>query len=135
MPKYPACYVKMPSNCTDIKFSFDTRRNYSWEACSRDFGKRFSCLIIIMPIFDVKSFRIITTTIFKCDHVYLLSISAEKNCYCEYKDRDLRENGILCERNGTFQKATRCGSQEVCSGPFAPEDAVQGTYSLCKKGN
>ena len=50
MPKYPACYVKMPSNCTDIKFSFDTRRNYSWEACSRDFGKRFSCLIIIMPI-------------------------------------------------------------------------------------
>ena len=55
-------------------------------------------------------------------------------CYCEYQNGRGNNNGILCERNGTFQKALLCGGDQICSGPSTEEDAVSGTVGLCKQG-
>ena len=55
-------------------------------------------------------------------------------CFCEYHNGQGNDNGILCERNGTFQKALLCGENKSCSGPSTEEDAVNGTIGLCKQG-
>ena len=55
-------------------------------------------------------------------------------CFCEYHNGQGIDNGILCERNGTFQRALTCGEDQSCSGPTKEEDAVNGTIGLCTKG-
>ena len=55
-------------------------------------------------------------------------------CYYEYHNGRGNNNGILCERNGTFQKALLCGLEQVCSGASTQEDAVNGIIGLCKQG-
>ena len=55
-------------------------------------------------------------------------------CHCEFKNGGNKKSGILCERNGIFEKALLCGPEGVCTGPFHEQDARNGTDTLCKLG-
>ena len=61
-------------------------------------------------------------------------IQVTNKCICEYQNGQGRNSGILCERNGKFQKALLCGLDQTCSGPSKEEVALNGTLGLCKKG-
>ena len=43
--------------------------------------------------------------------------------------------GIMCQKNGTFKKASLCRSDEICIGPFTEKNAVKGIKKLCQRGN
>ena len=58
----------------------------------------------------------------------------KNKCFCEYHNGQGSNSGILCERNGTFQKALLCGKDQICSGPSTEEDAVNEPSGLCKQG-
>ena len=55
-------------------------------------------------------------------------------CHCEFKNGGGEKSGILCERNGVFEKALLCGPDSVCIGPSWEQDATNGTNTLCKQG-
>ena len=59
-------------------------------------------------------------------------------CYCEFQNGSGQKSGILCKRNGSFQKALLCGldpeNPQICSGPSTKEYAVNATTALCKSG-
>ena len=55
-------------------------------------------------------------------------------CHCEFKNGGGEKSGILCERNGIFEKALICGLESVCTGPFSEQDAINETDALCKQG-
>ena len=56
---------------------------------------------------------------------------AESKCYCEFENGYHENSGILCEKNGTFQKAIVCGSKAFCTGPSSEQDAANGTSGMC----
>ena len=40
----------------------------------------------------------------------------------------------MCEKNGRYERATRCAKDEICIGPSTPKYSIQGINNLCKKG-
>ena len=64
----------------------------------------------------------------------LILIPGESLCYCEFQDGGLEKNSVICERNGTFNMASLCGTNEICRGPSTTENAVKGISNLCEEG-
>ena len=65
---------------------------------------------------------------------YCFEMLIEKKCYCEFKNGYGEKSGILCERNGTFEKALLCGLTSYCTGPSSEQDAANGTSAMCTQG-
>ena len=61
-------------------------------------------------------------------------VAVNNKCFCEYFNGQGENSGILCNRNGTYQKALICGIEQICSGPSTEEDASYGMGGLCKQG-
>ena len=61
--------------------------------------------------------------------------SVETRCFCESLNSGTGKNGIMCEKNGTFVKATSCVEGDVCLGPSSKEKALNGTRNFCSSGN
>ena len=62
-------------------------------------------------------------------------LSVETQCLCEFQNGGTGRNGIMCEKNGTFVKATSCIGSDFCVGPSSEEKALNGTRNLCSPGN
>ena len=61
--------------------------------------------------------------------------SVEVRCFCEFQNGGTGQNGIMCEKNGTFVKSTSCFEDELCRGPSSEEDSLGGSSNLCAQGN
>ena len=61
-------------------------------------------------------------------------LTVENKCFCEYHNGQGENSGVLCNRNGTYQKALKCGLEQSCLGPSTKKNAVNGTGGLCKQG-
>ena len=62
---------------------------------------------------------------------YCFKIIDQSKCYCEFKYGFGEKSGILCKRNGTFEKVLLCGSKSFCTGPSSKQDATKGTSVMC----
>ena len=60
---------------------------------------------------------------------------AQSSCLCNSKQDGMNKIGIMCQKNGTFKKASLCRSDEICIGPFTEKNAVKGIKKLCQRGN
>ena len=58
----------------------------------------------------------------------------ENKCFCEFQSGRGEKSGVLCETNGTFQRAFLCGLDQICSGSSSEEEAVNDTSELCTYG-
>ena len=67
------------------------------------------------------------------NQVYFFSVKAR--CFCESLNSVTGKTGIMCEKNGTFVKATSCFESDFCVGPSSKEKALNGTRKLCSPGN
>ena len=55
-------------------------------------------------------------------------------CYCENRNGNFENNGILCGKDGVFQRTERCNHDEWCIGPSSEEYAIDRSRELCEKG-
>ena len=66
--------------------------------------------------------------------LYFFWLLADNKCFCEFENGGIDRNGIKCEKNGRYERATRCAKDEICIGPSTPKYSIQGINNLCKKG-
>ena len=64
-------------------------------------------------------------------------IDASLKCYCEHKNGATGKNGIMCGKDGRYQRTGYCSSDEWCTGTVNAHDAVVPELNkaeLCTKG-